>query len=363
MITPHRAFRRFIRRAVLIASALAWLPMALPCAAQQNDRVQYALQPVRWQRLPDGITSVCVGPDGRNWIELAPDESKPSEEQLRAALYREFFAPSPQLRSASLALLEPGGRAWFYVKPDELWGFDGQKWIERKATRGSKFSGYCPTRGQLHDNHANRSVAGRAWFRDEHGIHTFDGQDWTYTALCPPVNSENQLPRFSISPNGKFAVAMTPRLPGRTANLTNPDLWLWQSENPVWQRLTVVWGHDKSVFASFCITDEGRLWCTQGASLRILDIAASRDVLARFPEWIGKLNDDDPEVRRQATHTLDAVAELILPRLQAAQPSAASPEVRRRLEAIIQRVTGSKDMPPVIARQQSIGSLQIQAVG
>src|SRR4051812_44963424 len=85
------------------------------------------------------------------------------------------------------------------------------------------------------------SLGGRAWFRDEQGIHVFDGKEWTYATLCPPINSEQSLPRFSVSPSGKFAVAMAPRVPGRAASLVNPDVWFWTADSPAWQKLPMFW--------------------------------------------------------------------------------------------------------------------------
>src|SRR5437879_2018466 len=188
MITPYFQLilqRRLARWHQIVACAIFSLSV-LPCSAQQNDRMQIDLKPTaRWQTLPKELRSVHVGPDGRNWLHIIDNDARLSEAEIRAALAKEYRESAPYL-PAPLALLESGGRAWFLVKSSVLWGYDGEKWIERKAAPGSRFTGYCPTRGQLLDNHANRVEGGRVWFRDEQGIHIFDGKEWTYTVQREP---------------------------------------------------------------------------------------------------------------------------------------------------------------------------------
>src|SRR4051812_8637673 len=117
-----RLHRLAVKQKRHICAALAGyvamvLSMAAPGSAQDKNqqRLKISLQPVRWQTLPAEIRSVRFGPDGRGWLGLAPGEAKDAD--IRASLEREYSEESPQLRGASLALLEPDGRAWFYVKP------------------------------------------------------------------------------------------------------------------------------------------------------------------------------------------------------------------------------------------------------
>lgn len=337
------------------------LLVCLACQAQPPDHLSIDLEPARWQLLPPAFRSVCVGPDGRNWYTIDPGDSKPSDVEIRAALEREYRENSPQLTGASLALLEPGGRAWFYIKPDQLWGYDGQKWIVRTAATGSKFTGDCPTRGQLHNNLANRFVDGKAWFRDEQGVHTYDGQEWSYAALCPPKNAEPHLPRFAVSPGGKFAVAMTPQAAGQHVQLTNPDLWVWENGHGQWAKREIVWSEVQSTFGAFCVTDQGQLWCTQNGVLRIINLAATPSVLERLPELIAQLDDDDAQIRQQAYETLNQVAEQIQPPLIAALKAATSPEAKRRLTALVDRTNATLNPMLIAGRGTAVPPFLVHA--
>src|SRR4051812_44360544 len=109
--------RQQLFRGPITACAALFCSMMIPCEAQDNPRTQISLKPARWQTLPLEIRTVRFGPDGRGWLGLIRAETKESD--VRAALEREYREQTPQLRGVSLALLEPDGRAWFYVKANE----------------------------------------------------------------------------------------------------------------------------------------------------------------------------------------------------------------------------------------------------
>src|SRR5438552_358903 len=184
-----------------LAFLLLWL-VGSTSLAEQADQPSFTPAAIRWQILPQGILGVRVGPDGRIWYQLDSNPNGRSDDEVRRSLESEYRQSSPQISGAALALFEPNGRVWFYAKAGrEVWGYDGQQWIERKASAGSRFCGKCPTRGEMNDNLANRFVGGRAWLREQQGIHVFDGQGWIFTAVCPPLNTLEDIPRFSVSPN------------------------------------------------------------------------------------------------------------------------------------------------------------------
>lgn len=321
--------------------ALVAMLGAAASLAQENQRLVIKLEPVRWQHLPPQVKSICVGPDGRVWHEVTAGDAKLSTEVLRAALEREYREAAPQI-TVELAVLEPGGRAWFYASTDELWGYDGEKWIERKAAPGFKFTGKCPTLGRPLNNTENRIVSGKLYFCDEQGVHCFDGSEWTYTVPRASENTEPYLPRLAVSPSDKYAVAMTSRTPGRRADASKPDVWLMDPGSPEWKKREIMWSEDATAISDFCVTDAGKLWCVQAGQLRILDLAAFDNVKDRVPTLIAQLDDDNADTRQKAFETLDAIAEQIYPQLKEAQKNATSPEMKRRLNAMVERISGFK---------------------
>src|SRR5437879_1825006 len=122
---------------VLKYFAIACIFIGPTAAAEPIRRLSFDLPEARWQLLPEAVRAVYVGPDGRLWYQLNGDSLGRAHSVLRSTLEAEYRQPSPQIAGALIALLEPGGRAWFYVNAtNELWGFDGQSWIERKAPTG-----------------------------------------------------------------------------------------------------------------------------------------------------------------------------------------------------------------------------------
>src|SRR6185369_10381775 len=111
---------------------------------------------------------------------LTSDAGRRPTLKERQQLEVEFREKTPQINTVMPALFEPGGRVWFYIdNAQELWGYDGNTWIEHKATALSRFAGRCATRGELFHNIHNRFAGGKAWFLDSRGIHVFDGTDWS----------------------------------------------------------------------------------------------------------------------------------------------------------------------------------------
>ena len=181
----------------LLCCTLACLFASLPALAA-DKRVPINVKTVRLQYFSADFRTALAGPDGRTWYQLDNDPTSRTRLELRAALEAEYRHPSPQISGATMALLEPDGRAWFYVsKGRELWGYDGKSWIEHWADVDTKFVGRCPTRGEFFDNLCNRFVGGKAWFRDERGIHVFDGKDWHYRAIGPTMSDGQNHPKAS----------------------------------------------------------------------------------------------------------------------------------------------------------------------
>jgi len=329
-----------MHKTIIHCCAAFWLINGLICQGQQQDRLSIEQSSSRWELLPESVNSVVVGPDGRTWFQLDGELKDRSDAGLRASLEREYRHPSPQIVGARIALIEPGGRAWFYVnQAREVWGFDGQKWVDRKAQTGSSFVGRCPTKGQLFDNLVNRATAGKVWLREEQGIHLFDGTNWIYQAICPPLNTVPAIPRFAVSPDGKYAVAITPKTPDRRPDMREPDLWVLEDKDTEWKKRDITWP-DKNVVTSFGVTDEGVLHCVfQSGVLWSFPVLAASDARRQANEWIPELEHDLFEARQMAFQKLRNIAVLIRPELEAAQKNSKSREMTQWLETLLQDVT------------------------
>ena len=97
-----------------------------------EERIAIDIAPVRWQALPDAVKSVVVGPDGRTWYQVTGKSGERSDAEIRTALENEYRQAAPQISGASIALLEPGGRAWFYVHAPDFVGAVAMKKADRK---------------------------------------------------------------------------------------------------------------------------------------------------------------------------------------------------------------------------------------
>jgi hypothetical protein len=322
----------------LLCCTLAYLLVSSSTFAVEK-RVAIKVKAVRLQYFIPEVRTVVVGPDGRVWYQLDSDPKGRPRLEIRAALEAEYRHAAPQISGATLALLEPDGRAWFYAsKGRELWGYDGKNWIEHWADVDTRFVGRCPTRGELFDNLCNRFVGGKVWFRDERGVHVFDGKSWHYRAIGPPMNRVSELPRFAVSPNGKFAVALAHKYPTTFNGLKNPDVWLWDDRSESWQKRQFTWNDAQNPVGTFLITDDGTLWCTQAGMLRKFLLGTADDVLNRVPMLIDQLDDDNFETREKAQAALATIAEQIQPQVAAALEATQSPEKKRRLTALLDQI-------------------------
>jgi hypothetical protein len=329
-------------------------------SAEPTSRLAVDWPRERWQLLPNKINDVRVGPDGRTWYRLTSDAAVQATPQLRRKLEAEFREPSPQIATAVVALLEPGGRAWFFVNAGkELWGYDGQDWIEHKAAALTQFGGGCPTRGELLHNRHNRFAGGTAWFADQRGIHVFDGKEWSYEQLC---DLEFGMPtglRYAVSPSGTHAAAIV-----RQPEAVKSELWIWQ--NGKWSNRGRPWGDGPGEVGPFCITDEGVFWYRWSAGqLRSLRLAEPQgdSVLAQRQAWIAQLDDKKFAIREQATENLANEGAEVRPLLEAALKTSKSPEARSRLQALLKHLAGSGQAPPdPRSKEVTVGDCRVRNV-
>lgn len=312
-------------------------------AAEPGGRLAIDLANVRWQQPPKEVFAVYVGPDGRTWYQLNSDPQGRTPDQIRRSLEAEYRQPTPQISGASVALLEPTGRAWFYVNLGKtLLGYDGQKWIERDAPAKSSFVGVCPTRGALPDNLSNRFAGDKAWFRDWQGIHVFDGKEWSYQPFYEPITYGPAQPEFTVSPNGKCAAAMLARWDAQKG-IVGTDLWLFHEGK--WHKRDTPLATQAGTVRQFCITDEGVLWYVWNASLlRSLRLGgyfagkSDDQIREQIAGLIAQLGNEAFQIRETAAESLARFGMEIKPQLEAAHKTTADAETRLRLEQLLTRL-------------------------
>ncbi len=347
------------------------LAISLPIAsAQAPPRATIELENARWQQMPEHVLSVYTGPDGRIWHHLFDASNIYAPVALRKRLETEYREQSPQIVGASLALLEPGGRVWFFVnRSTELWGFDGKSWVERKPPPGEIFLGLCPTAGELLDNVHNRFVAGKAYFRDTRGVHVFDGTQWIYEAIVPPARQQIAQVRYAVSPNGRYAVALAPQLTADGGTVQTMNLWV--VEEGAWKQRSSPWLNNlgwQNTIGPFCVDDDGIVWYVwQYGALRSLRLNDQTNPA----ELITQLNHDDFQTREQASAQLAGLLArnpaVIRPQLEAAYKSAVPLEVKFRLQTILGQPTTprerlAKTITPGNANMVPIGKCRMQGV-
>jgi len=348
---------------------------ALSQTARGQEPRRLPLEPAagRWQLLPEYVRAVYRGPDGRIWYQLSGDRLGRSDSQLKSLLEAEYRQTAPQIAGASLALLESNGRAWFYNNDATvLWGYDGQRWIERRAFVGSRFIGRCPTAGELEDNLVNRDAGGKAFFRDLQGVHVFDGQIWSYRGIAPHVPSQNGQVRYAVSPSGKYAVALPPKIVNQRPNIAFLNLELWTLKEGQWQEAESPWTEKPGSIGPFIITDNGVLWYIwykgdyqEGGRLRWLSLAPTAGAAPsdRVASLIAMLDDNAFEIRQQATDELAVMESDVGPQLEAAKKIAtASPEARARIDGILRlrKARLASDDATIDAFGSTIGQCRVQ---
>jgi hypothetical protein len=217
------------------------------------DRVDVSLKNIRLQALPGEIEHVFMGPDGRLWHQHHPlySSADPSLPAIQRMLEYEFGQETPQVRHAEIRLFGPNDLVWFYVRRHNvLLGYDGRSWITRPM-RGQQAGliGQPGKIGEVFGTGMHRNAGGAAWFLALHGIHRWDGTEWSFQQL---TDADFSAPTLSVSPGGKFAVASCIR--GDVIHLWAHGTWHVQEE-PLLDESEQLGYH-----SSFAVTDMGVLW-------------------------------------------------------------------------------------------------------
>jgi hypothetical protein len=340
-------------RLLLFTVILLFAARSAPAA---EPRLEIKLANVRWQILPREVHGICVGPDGRTWYQLDPDAKGQSLVQIKSRLEREWKEHSPQVSGVELALLEPGGRAWFLTDFHRIvLGYDGRTWVEYQGSnKPANFGGGPISQGRFLNNHIARFVGGRAWFRGRGGIYSFDGQAWTVPEFADAADPKATVPMFAVSPGGKFAAAVY-----------GNDLTLWTWREGKWTKGPNL--KEEGIYSvdPFVVTDQGIMWFRYGEGLRSIAMPGAHGVepnkeVDAVAALIKQLGDDDFVRREEASQKLADLGPVIKPRLAAALKVAEDEEVRLRLKKLVEKAAPLPGpQRPVVTK---IGNYQVSEV-
>jgi hypothetical protein len=341
-------------RATIVTLLCLLGPAHETLAEDSPDKAPKTLAHLRWQHHALDVLAVYVGPDGKLWSQLSADPGPRTQDDIKRSLEHEYRQPAPRIAGAQVALIQPDGRAWFYLDfGRKLCGYDGQRWIEVDYPVDNHVCGNCPTRGQLLSTWSNRWADGKAWFLTRRGVSIYDGEKWIHQIMDETLKpgTPNQA-RLVMSPSGKLAAVLV----GQAF-----DLWVY--EDGAWHhrgKLNELSG--SSQHTNFCLTDAGILWYLRdGVALRWHRAGANArpepdadaPELARLIEQLGA---DDFKVRESATEKLASRGAEIKPQLEAALAAATNAEIKQRLKQILMKAAIARPAKSIVTR---FGELEV----
>lgn len=318
-----------------------------------------------------------LGPDGRRWQVRGNMRAGPgvSLADVRLRIEQAWSAAMPRLDHARPALFEegPGARIWFIVHGNRyLLGYDGQDWIQRDAMTPRGFVGRPAGHGRLFWAEANLQIGANRFFLEGDGVHVFDGRDWSFQPFNPvlePVDFGRSFGRPMLVPVMEDGVRKNPQaqvfvvLPTGNLNLhldhednlhldhrdnlhrnqllVNPNgKWLmyqqgrWtltglrESDGPNQRSIT----HAASIPQGLLVLHHfGRVGLLNAPHLK----EKTTQALGEVPELIRQLDDPQWRARETAHQRLMELRNLIEQPLRQAREQADDPDIRERLNAII----------------------------
>jgi hypothetical protein len=366
--------------------------------AELAPRLEIRLNDDSIQSLPNDIANVIAGPDGRAWFQFHTADNftgraGPTLPAIKEDIAAEFAQPSPQVRCCTLCLLEPGGRAWYWVwQHATLLGYDGKTWIEHVIPVVSEGqTGYCRTRGALADGRYNLWAGSAAWFVIGSSVYRFDGANWSRQRVTPPAAAQgpvagrarrfrpvyNQFPApapllLAVSPDGQVAAAAGERGP----------IWIcrggkWECREDAFKapagasrQTDPVMGPgedaNSALISGMVLPDSANLWCLLGSGrfLRVaigprpkVETAAAKDI-DKVQKYIGELAANDFVARERASKFLEGRGSAIRGQLQKALAASDDAEQHTRLRRLLDKLEDN----PARGSPQTFGSVRLAGV-
>ena len=337
---------------ISILSAVLCLFIQFSLFSQEVPNIE--LKDTMWQFMPDDVISVFRGNDGRLWQQIQDDPPEKDIEKLKQNIQEEFSKKSPRIRWR-IALFESGKRVWFTNKENNmLLGYDGEKWIEKKADEKHFFYGVtsnCFRKGKPF----NIFLDGRSFFIDSLGILTFDGENWDYCKMADNNfgGTTSMYPILLPCPDmkGVFAVfkSKTKGVPGKIINapaqiqqraaITSGKFWtteinIMEFRDGKWTNVELADGLNPADIEIVLPREKGMIVGTTGGKM----IFFQDEVLdkEKFNALLAKLSDENFNVREKATTDLAGLGITFRKSITEARKEAKDPEVRDRLSKALE---------------------------
>jgi hypothetical protein len=222
--SPGYALGLFFFSGTIAAAGAVGEPVA---PGRRERRGPVKLREVLWQALPDRIRAVYRAPGGKLWYQLWREGKRPTAEQTKAIVEREYKREQPQILEYRPVLFEPGGRVWLVEDSQRLLlGYDGEKWIERKPEKLAHFAGTYHLRRVRHETACY--LQKRAFVVDSQGVHAYDGKKWSYQKMLEKPE-DLYYPRLRPEPDGKGLIAVAQR--------RKPGVWRWRGGE--WKKIAL----------------------------------------------------------------------------------------------------------------------------
>jgi hypothetical protein len=339
--------------AVLAATFFGAVNCRSEVPAKADDlpqHIDFTLRNVRFQVLPDEVHEVFVGPDQKIWFEMDYPGPELDLARVRRVVEREFPKANPQVVDAQPVLFEPGGRLWLSAygaaekpsapRPGVLLGYDGKTWIEYTLPKGRYLAADCPNHGHYVHVATNLAVDGCAMFIEGRGVSCFDGKKWTYQPFL--ADDKKDVGRITLTAlsDGKTVVA----------GVTFHGLWRWRGGE--WTAVKLPPEVEAATITGVDLWEDLGVWVSTETPSR----PDPQDPKRKIPERVGfsfvpfekfekqtavllgQLGDANFEVREEATAVLIKFGAAPLREIQLALSKTDDPEVRKRLQKILEAI-------------------------
>lgn len=345
--TPRAGATATVRMIALCAVMILAAPAP---AAPPPARRDLTIKPVLFQEASPDILDVNVGPDQRVWYQVRPQQKLAWKfEPLKAIIEREFTESSPQIPAFVPVLFESNGRVWFKQNQGrELVGYDGKTWQQ------------CPIEGEDQQitgreaGHTRASrespcieVDGRCYFPAEHGVHVFDGTQWTFQPFSVPNPEANDYPNYFLrrAPDDGKAMVL----------VTGMNSGLWRHSAAGWKRRAL---NPLPAVESVAITCDTLFMRTDERTIMSMPLPQPAPE-EQVRKLVAALGSSVFAQRQQAMTQLSKLGMTAASALQQAADSSPDHEVRARARRLLSRLTPHV---PSAADAFQIGSYELKEV-
>lgn len=344
MTHPARVVRQQICAILVVvglaAAARAAAGDAAPAVPGADNGL--GLADVYWQPVPGDVVYAYPAPGGRVWRVVQPHvppgrpaATAKSAADVKADIETGFADATLRGWAATPVLFEPGGRLWV-TNPGRsgLLGYDGRTWVEKALAPDAHLSGSGVAgvkaywADNIHFDGRAFFACGRAGPGGWAGVVWYDGNEWAYQHFGPAKLG----PRLLVEPGGKSMLAVM------------AGGGIWRRADGRWADLGVAAAVSADGRTSVAVAGTG-LWLLTGDGMLVFQDLSDKPP-AGLAGLVARLGAAGAAARDRAATEIRALGPQAAPHLRAAKEVAAdSPEIQRRLDAILKDL-GNVPKPP-----------------